>query len=240
MVQMDSPAKTVPTPVAELLEEDVLAFLRSRPNFLIEHPKLLEALTPPDARSGEGVVDFQQFMLKRLQANYDWLKQQQRELISNSRANLHSISRVHQAVLLLLEANSFAQLAQLVLQDFTTIFDVDAVSLLIESDNPIQPDLQRLGIRIVQPGMAEFWLENEAAMMDSDIVGDPIIFGPAAPLVRSQLLLRLELMPEVPLGMLALGSRDPLLFQELHGTELVMFLARAVERSLRFWLEWSA
>jgi uncharacterized protein YigA (DUF484 family) len=240
---MDSPAKPAQaalTPVADLDQEDVLAFLRARPNFLIEHPLLLEALTPPDARSGEGVVDFQQFMLKRLQANYDWLKQQQRELISNSRANLHSISRVHQAVLLLLEASSFAQLAQLVLQDFTTIFDVDAVALLIESDNPIQPDLQRLGIRIVQPGMAEFWLENEAAMMDSDIVGDPIIFGPAAPLVRSQLLLRLELMPEVPLGMLALGSRDPLLFQELHGTELVMFLARAVERSLRFWLEWSA
>jgi len=47
-------------------------------------------------------------------------------------------------------------------------------------------------------------------------------------------------MPEVPLGMLALGSRDPLLFQELQGTELVNFLARAVERSLRFWLEWSA
>jgi uncharacterized protein YigA (DUF484 family) len=76
--------------------------------------------------------------------------------------------------------------------------------------------------------------------MDSEMVGDPIIFGPAAPLVRSQLLLRLELMPEVPLGMLALGSRDPLLFQELQGTELVNFLARAVERSLRFWLEWSA
>lgn len=236
---MDSPVKAA-TPAADLAPEDIVAFLRARPNFLLENPVLLEALTPPEGRSGEGVVDFQQFMLKRLQANYDWLKQQQRELISNSRANLHSIGRVHQAVLMLMEAENFADLAQLILHDFVTVFDVDAVALLIESDNPIQPDLQRIGVRIVQPGMTEFWLEDQPAMMDSDIAGDPIIFGPAAPLVRSQLLLRLELMEEVPLGMLALGSRDPLLFQELQGTELVNFLARAVERSLRFWLEWSA
>ena len=237
---MDSPVKPEIKPAVNPSPDDVLAFMRAHPNFLLEHPRLLEGLTPPEARSGEGVVDFQQFMLKRLQANYDWLKQQQRELISNSRANLHSIGRIHQAVLLLLEVESFPQLVQLVLQDFVTIFDVDSCALLIESDNPIQPDLQRHGVRVVQPGMADFWLENEAVMMDSDMVGDPIIFGPAAPLVRSQLLLRLELTPEVPLGMLAMGSRDPLLFQEMQGTELVMFLARAVERSLRFWLEWSA
>jgi len=229
-----------PKPPAEILPEDVIAFLRARPNFLLEHPALLESLTPPENRKGEGVPDFQQFMLRRLQANYDWLKQQQRELIANSRANLHSISRVHQSILMLMEAQSFGEVAELILHDFVSIFDVDAVSLLIESDNPIQPDLQRMGVRIVQPGMTEFWLEQEAAIMDSNMVGDPIVFGPAAPLVRSQLLLRLELMPEVPLGMLALGSRDPLLFQELQGTELVNFLARAVERSLRFWLEWSA
>lgn len=235
---MDSTQKAVP--LAELSEDDVIGFLRARPNFLLEHPVLLESLTPPENRKGSDVPDFQQFMLKRLQANYDWLKQQQRELIANSRANLHSIGRVHQAVLLLIEATSFNDLAQLLLHDFVNIFDVDAVSLLIESDNPIQPELQKQGVRIVQPGMTEFWLEEEPVMMDSDITGDPIIFGPAAPLVRSQLLLRLELMPEVPLGMLAMGSRDPLLFQELHGTELVNFLARAVERSLRFWLEWSA
>lgn len=238
MLVMDSTQKAVP--LTELSEDDVIGFLRARPNFLLEHPVLLESLTPPENRKGSDVPDFQQFMLKRLQANYDWLKQQQRELIANSRANLHSIGRVHQAVLLLIEATSFNDLAQLLLHDFVNIFDVDAVSLLIESDNPIQPELQKQGVRIVQPGMTEFWLEEEPVMMDSDITGDPIIFGPAAPLVRSQLLLRLELMPEVPLGMLAMGSRDPLLFQELHGTELVNFLARAVERSLRFWLEWSA
>lgn len=236
---MDSPART-PAPVPDLDADDVLAFLRARPNFLLENPGLLESLTPPAGRSGEGVADFQQFMLRRLQANYDWLKQQQRELIANSRANLHSISRVHQAVLMLMEANSFGDVADIILNDFANLFDVDAVALLIESDNPIQPELQKVGVRIVQPGMTDFWLEDGTAMMDSDIVGDPIVFGPSAPLVRSQLLLRLELMPEVPLGMLALGSRDPLLFQELHGTELVMFMGRAVERSLRFWLEWSA
>ncbi|HRJ12265.1 MAG TPA: DUF484 domain-containing protein, partial [Alphaproteobacteria bacterium] len=69
---MDSPTKAVP--LSELSEDDVIAFLRARPNFLLEHPILLESLTPPEGRQGKGVTDFQQFMLKRLQANYDWLK----------------------------------------------------------------------------------------------------------------------------------------------------------------------
>ncbi len=234
---MNVPATATET--ADLKPDDIVAFLRGRPNFLIEHPELLEALTPPEERTGKKIVNFQDFMLKRLQANYDWLKTQQRELISNSRANLHNLNRIHQAVLLLMEAVSFSDLTQIILHDFVSIFDVDAVSIMIESDNPIQPELQKLGIRIVQTGMTEYWLEDNAVMLDSNIVGDPIVFGPAAPLVKSQLLLRLEVAEDVPLGMLALGSRDPLLFQEMHGTELVLFMARAVERSLRFWLEFN-
>ncbi len=221
-------------------EEDIVAFLRGRPNFLLNHPDLLEALTPPGERTGKGVSDFQQFMLKRLQANHDWLKQQQRDLIANSRANLHSINRIHAAVLLMLEAKDLPGLAQTILVDFPQLFDVDTVALLIETPDPNLPELTQIGFTVVQPGMTDFWLEDEDVMLDSQMQGDPILFGPAAPLVQSQLLLRLSLEDETPLGLIGFGSRDPLLFQEVHGTELVLFLARAVERCLRLWLEWSA
>jgi hypothetical protein len=37
--------------------------------------------------------------------------------------------------------------------------------------------------------------------------------------------------------MLAFGSREPDLFQQGHGTELISFLARVVERCIRSWLD---
>ena len=47
---------------------EVAAYLRQHPDFLVEHPELLEVLTPPRLQRGERVVDMQQFMLKRQRA----------------------------------------------------------------------------------------------------------------------------------------------------------------------------
>ena len=224
--------------------DDVLAYLKDNTNFLSDYPEILESLTlpgeiPANGRPKKGLVDFQAYKTQRLQSNYDWLKEQHRELISNSRANLESLSQIHTAVLMILESDSFRTLVHTITQEFPLVFGVDACALLIESPSPNQPDLYAAGVHVVQPGMADFWLEGNAAQIDSQIEGDPIVFGPAAPLVRSQLLLRLEIAENVPLGLLAFGSREDAYFQELHSTDLVMFLARAVERAVKLWLEWT-
>jgi len=67
--------------------------------------------------------------------------------------------------------------------------------------------------------------------------GARTIFGSAASLVRSDALLRLKISPAAPAGLLALGSRKENRFHPGQGTELLGFLARALERSIRAWLD---
>jgi uncharacterized protein YigA (DUF484 family) len=63
------------------------------------------------------------------------------------------------------------------------------------------------------------------------------IYGPAASLVRSDALARLDFGPTSPAAMLALGSREPDKFQPSQGTELLQFLAGVLGRSVRSWLD---
>ena len=67
--------------------------------------------------------------------------------------------------------------------------------------------------------------------------GERAIFGAGATLVHSDALLRLKISPATPVGLLALGSRKEGRFHAGQGTELLGFLARAVEFSIRAWLD---
>ena len=67
--------------------------------------------------------------------------------------------------------------------------------------------------------------------------GVPAVADPGASLVRSQVLLRLTVSPEAPACMLALASRDPAMFEDGMPTDLIAFLARVLERSIRRWLD---
>ena len=77
----------------ELSTEAVAAYLRRHPDFLAEHSELLPALTPPELRRGDSIVDMQHFMLQRLRGEVQRLKTQQRALIATSRSNLTSQNR---------------------------------------------------------------------------------------------------------------------------------------------------
>ena len=117
----------------------VVAYLKRHPDFFAEHPEILDALTPPAARSGPGVVDMQQFMLKRQRDDISKLKGQQKLLIGTTRANLASQTRVHSAVLTLLAANSFEQLIQIVTTDLAMLLDSDVVTIGVESNGETKP-----------------------------------------------------------------------------------------------------
>ena len=69
-----------------------------------------------------------------------------------------------------------------------------------------------------------------------DIEGDPQIYGAATGLVCSEALLRLHPNPQVPTGLLALGSRNRGRFDPGQGTELLIFLARSLDHCIRTWL----
>ena len=110
-----------------------MLYLRDHPDFLDRHPDALWLLRPPSRREGDGVLDFQQFMLERLRRDLLGLRDEQASLVATSRGNLASQARVHRAALAMLRAHSFEQLLQIVTTDTAVLIDVDVVTIGIES-----------------------------------------------------------------------------------------------------------
>jgi len=220
-----------------LTAEDVCAYLREHPDFLAQHAEIVDHLAPPSQDRGRGVVDLQAFMVERLRGDIRTLKDQQRELITTTRANLNSQNRIHAAVLFLLDAQNFEQLIQTIATDLAVLLDLDVACLVVESNGLDIPHVHRTGVRVVEPGMIDQWLGTRDVVLAADTPGDPELFGPGAGLVRSQALIRLQISSDTPEGLLAFGSREPDMFHQGQGTELVCFLARVVERCTRSWLD---
>lgn len=216
----------------------VTDYLRRHPDFLQTHPDAIAALMPPGRDVGEGVVDLQKVMLERLRTEAARLKATQRKLIATNRVNLQTQSRVHSAVLAMIEAPSLEHLVHTVTSDLALILDLDVVSLAIEAADPKVTGGHFVGIARIAAGTVDRLLgEGRDSRLRPDGQGETEIFADAASLVRSDALVRIKVSPEAPVGVIAFGSRRESTFHPSQGTELLGFLARALEISVRAWLE---
>lgn len=221
----------------DLTAEDVAAYLRDHPDFLIQRPELVAHIVPPAADRGQGVVDLQHFMVRRLQTDIARLQDQQRELVATTRANVNNQNRVHAAVLFLMDATSFEHLIQTITTDLAVLLDLDTAALVVEAAGTEIPQVNRSGVQVWAAGGIGGLMGKRDVILRAGIQGLPEVYGPGASLVRSEALVRLRLGGEAPSGLLALGSREPDMFHPGQGTELLTFLARVVERCIRGWLD---
>jgi uncharacterized protein YigA (DUF484 family) len=221
----------------DINEQEVIAYLQSRKDFFKEHPEVLEQMVLPGIQAGRGVVDFQSALVERLKADKSSAQKVQRELIDTVRANMSNYNRIQTAILVLLEADSFEEFINVLTQDFPVLLDVDTVNVLIEATSKEVPFVNASGIRLVRAGFVEKWLGKGDALLQDHIDGTEEIFGPGAGLVKSQALLRLEISPNTPAGIIAFGSRDPVAFHPEQAIDQVGFLAQVVERAFRLWMD---
>ena len=228
------------TPPLELDADDVIAWLKPHPDFLQRNPDIVDILMPPrneDAPGGKRkVADFQSYMIARLKDAKSKADETTREVVETARNNMNSQTRIHRAVLRLLEAYSFDEFIQTLTSDLTNLLDVDITSLVVEADGQEIPHISTLGIRIVPEGTVDKWMQGKTTLLQSDISGIEAIYGAGATLVRSQALIRVDIAMQTPPAIIAFGSRDAGLFSPAQGTELISFLARVVERQFRNWL----
>lgn len=243
---MKNPRETGPAPrklarpvpkADEGMEAAIVAYLVEHPDFVERHPALVHTLTPPAVDRGRGVVDFQRFMVSRLQGDIDQLNLENTALIHTARANAHSQSRIQAAVLALIEARSLGQLLEILTGDLMDLLDVDVIAMVVESNGVDLPHVAASGIRIVAPGAVDEWLGRRDVLLQGPVAGDPAIYGPGAGLIQSEALLRLNISSRTPAGLVAFGSRNPELFHDGQGTELIAFLGGTIERLLRAWLD---
>jgi uncharacterized protein YigA (DUF484 family) len=227
----------VPASLPEIGGRDVVAYLRRHPDFLDHHPEALRLLRAPSRELGERIDDFQHFMIERLRGDVARVTLEQRTLIAASRGNLATQGRVHKAVLAILAASSFEQLLQTVTTDLAVLLDVDVVTIGVESTTVPGARLSLQGIRLLKAGAVDELLGTERGLLlQSDAPGEPVLFGSAAGLVRSQALLRLSFGRGAPAGLLCIGARKPGRFHPGTGTELLSFLARTLGITIAQWL----
>lgn len=219
-------------------DNDVLEWLKANPEFLQRHPDACEYLVPPKENLGRGIADFQHYMVQRLKQDKNAVIETTRDLIEVSRVNMNSVNRIHEATLKVLEARNFPGFIQAITMDIAAVLDVDAVTLVVESDGSASTaSMNAAGIRVVPQGTIQGWMGDKPSILQDDIHGSDAVFGAAARLVRSQAILRVDISMQTPPAILAFGSRDPDMFRDGQGTELVSYLARVVERCFRLWLD---
>ncbi len=218
--------------------DEVEQYLRDHPDFLVDHPEFVHHLLPPNAQRGDGVVDMQRFMLQRVRGDLSKLQTQQNEILATSRSNLTSQGRIHAAILRMLEARTLEELIEIITTDTAAHLDVDTAALAFEALDRLPPGGNRSTLKIFSRGAIDRLMgSGRDIALSPDVTADPALFGGAATLIRSQALLRLQLKRDAPLGLLAFGSRTVGKFHPGQGTELLSFLAKAVELNIRGWLD---
>jgi hypothetical protein len=225
-----------PSPTPALTPVEILGWLKNNPDFLKKNPEAIDLLLPPREDNGRKVADFQSYMIERLKADKSEAIETAKEIVETARNNMNNQSRIHRAVLRLLEAESFDEFIQTLTTDITSLLDVDITTLVVEADGSQIPHINTNGIRIVPEGTIDTWMRGKNVLLQSDIGGIEPIYGAGATLVRSQSLVRIDVSMHTPPAVLAFGSRDPQLFQPHQGTEQVTFLARVIERQFKAWL----
>lgn len=231
--------ETVPRPrPASPSADEVDTYLRDHPDFLLDHPDLVNLLVPPEARRGEGVVDLQRYMLERVRGDLTKLQTQQNEILATSRSNLITQNRVHASVLAMLGATTLEHLIEIITTDLAVHIEVDSVTLGFEAMDRLPAGGNRTSLRILPHGAIDRFLgAGKDLALIPDGQPEPQLFGSAASLVRSQALLRLQLRRDAPQGVLAFGSRTAGKFHPGQGTELLSFLGKVVELTFRGWLD---
>jgi uncharacterized protein YigA (DUF484 family) len=219
-----------------LTPQEVIEFLQANPKFLQQNPEACDFLIPPKGGNGKNVADFQSFMIERLKDDKEKVLETTQAIVENARSNMNNQQRIHKVILRLLEARNFEEFIHIITMDLSTMLNTDISVLVVESNGHDIPNITNNGIRVLPAGTIDQWMQGQNVLLQSNIGGLEAIYGGGATLVQSQALLRVDISMDTPPAILAFGSRDPNMFQDGQGTELVDFLARVVERAFRSWL----
>lgn len=219
--------------VIDLNEGDVIKYLLTHPDFMVDHIDILRHLAPREKWSGEGVVDLQSVMIDRSQEAIDDLRSATQNVIETSRSNMSVQSRTHAAVLSLLEAENFEDIVRVVTQEWHHTLDVDVVSLGFEFSRAPFPALVHADVRQLPLGTIRQLLGADLNVrLFDDMIDDGTVFGEGAGLAHTAALARLEAGFEMPPGLLALGAREDT-FGPGQGTELISFLSSVLAITVR-------
>jgi uncharacterized protein YigA (DUF484 family) len=184
------------------------------------------------------VIDMQQAILKRLRTEIDKLKTERTEIIANSKQNQIVQSRIQAAVISIIQATTFEKMIHVVTHELPELLDVDFITLAIEANADAPKRVPVRGVYVLAAGAIDAALGPEKqARLRSHIIGEDAFFGDTSRFVKSDVLMRLRVSADSPDGVMCFGARDPEAFGPDMSTELLFFLAKVLENTIRAWLD---
>jgi len=230
---------------ADITADQVREFLTKHPDFLKKNLDVVSDVSVPERDLGDGVVDFQHYMVKNLQKDSKALKSRYDVLVDFCRDNMSVQTQVHHAALRLIRARNLEQLLETITTDLLNLFDVDVVRMAMESDLQIDTsygEQHYSGIVFVEPGTVDMALgPKKNVLLVGDCAATPTpgleqIFADCEDMIASCALLRLELETVGKNILLAFGVRYKERFHPGQGIELLHFLAQIVAYQMDLYL----
>ena len=216
----------------ERTEQEVVDYLGENPEFLVRHPELVDNLRVPHTY-GEA-VSLLEYQSKRLRDENRNLQQRLEDLIRNARENEELSRRLHRLSLDIMECSTADELFSCLYQGLPDHFDAEFTALRIFTAPASSWDA----------GLSEFAGEAvpERELFDALLSGNrPLcgspgrdeaayLFGDQAEEVESSALIPLG--RSSPVGVLAIGSRDPDRYASSMGTVFLRRIAALVTQAL--------
>lgn len=218
--------------ISELNARDIIEWLKEHPNFLNDCPQALEILMPPKENNGKTVIDFQNFMVKKLKSDKEEILSSAKNIVETSRANMQNQSRIQDSILRVLDAHDFDSITQIITMDLPPILNVDIITMVIEAGENSIPHINHTGVRLIPVNTIDSWLNGKNYLLEDNIRGIDDIYGGGANLVASQALFRIDTENKIPASIIAFGSRNPDSFQKGMAIDQISFLTRAIEKTI--------
>ena len=207
--------------------EEVTTALLVNPGWLRNDPSLLAQLgLRLDAAN---IVDFGPVALSRVSAAHQRESSARKRLETMAQANFAAQTQTHAAVIDVMDSVGLDDLATRVDQLTRRRFGLTVGSLALEGGET--PG----GWFSLIKGQADLILGVGQAARLGHVPTAAGLFGAHGPAIQSVALARLSIWSPTRQAVMAFGSADPEAFTQDMGAELVIFLARVVERTAQRW-----
>jgi uncharacterized protein YigA (DUF484 family) len=217
---------------SEAAAEAVKAYLRMNRARIATDSEWM-ALLLPDRFGTRDIGDLQRFLIEKLRGETFALRAELEGLMGRREQAARLGDGVRSLVLDLLDARTFDE-AISVARASAPVFGGARAALCVEGDGSGPKGCE--GVRLIAPGTAAAVLgrEGSGAVLSR---GGELLLGSGGNECRSIAVFRLRLGCETPACVYAVGAREPGRFDGDEATADIGFFARALERSIRAWLD---
>ncbi len=211
----------------ELNDDMVLEYLKSNLDFWEKNGSKLIPEQDDD------VLDFQQFMFKKIRENSAKDQIEKKVLIDLGKANFITFKRIQDCILSALASESMTQLIDVIYRDWAILLELDMIIIAIETDTKNKFPLKGMSLLNIDDvdkylGDSDVYIESNGTSKD--------IFGSRSVLINSYALVRLPLGDDKPNALVGFGISQAGIFNYSHGTESISFLCNTLGYIVRRWL----